>query len=710
MTNVKNSIGICFSIFIACHLSVKGEITVFRSQFLADNAACPKTTYADGYWVNVDSRFKAYEWKITGGSLIDRYGQPKDKIIIYGNEIFQGQSEIYVTVIWNNVASKDDKAPKGTITINAYKDESLTESDILDKGKSDQEIKSLKDMRPPSLDSSVSPPILNFGEQEVRVYLSGAFNFPGVKVNGFPVPVTKYEWQIPEGWQARTGDPTSSGTYLTSTAEIRLISDAASGGQVKVRGVNDCAGSGDYSDYTGITFTRKSGIEFLAYPQTVPLGEVGTYEFGVLSMSGVSFEWEAPAGWSINGGGNTYTGGNVVQITTSECPTSEKVKVSMVQGDDYSSWAEFPTMVALPAINIPSGEIKQYQPSTFSLDMPDDNIASVEWLVNGNSVGTATNTSTLSFPIVESGKVKISAKLTLEGCSPVSIPEMEVDVTEAPALSISGPSTICNQATYTIDLPQGVMVEWSYSLNILLVDNQNSTIVVKRSMPLATSGPGWISATVVIGGDRIDLPVKQLWVGIPLKPNYITIIPSTPSTRQHVIAQTTSDNPLIAEARYKWNIIGCTDLQSPYGSEVYFRTQDGLSYVMTLRVSAENECGCSPEYEKSVNVVQWTGGDEDPYPAKIEDTYLFIYPNPATDIVTVELQESIETGVSASRMMTAPVSGEYEIQLWSASAMLRRYTTEQPIYQISISGLPAGIYFVRVIKNGQTNTKKLIKK
>lgn len=227
---------------------------------------------------------------------------------------------------------------------------------------------------------------------------------------------------------------------------------------------------------------------------------------------------------------------------------------------------------------------------------------------------------------------------------------------------------------------------------------------------MATSGPGWISATVVIGGDRIDLPVKQLWVGIPLKPNYITIIPSTPSTRQHVIAQTTSDNPLIAEARYKWNIIGCTDLQSPYGSEVYFRTQDGLSYVMTLRVSAENECGCSPEYEKSVNVVQWTGGDEDPYPAKIEDTYLFIYPNPATDIVTVELQESIETGVSASRMMTAPVSGEYEIQLWSASAMLRRYTTEQPIYQISISGLPAGIYFVRVIKNGQTNTKKLIKK
>lgn len=232
---------------------------------------------------------------------------------------------------------------------------------------------------------------------------------------------------------------------------------------------------------------------------------------------------------------------------------------------------------------------------------------------------------------------------------------------------------------------------------------------MKKSIPSATSGPGWISATVVIGSDRIDLPVKSLWVGIPLIPNNITVIPGAPYTRQNVIAQTFSVNPPIAEAYYKWSITGCTDLQSPYGSEVYFKTQDRLSYVMTLRVSAENECGCSPEYEKSVNVVRWTGGDEDPDPAKVGYTYLTIYPNPATDIVTVKLQRSMETDTSASSRMTTPVPGAYEIQLCNMMSVIKRFVTSDPVYRLSVSELPAGIYFIRIIKDGETYTKKLIK-
>lgn len=360
-------------------------------------------------------------------------------------------------------------------------------------------------MIPPSLSSSASSLRLNFGEQEVRVYLIGAFNFPGIRKNGFPVPVIQYEWQIPAGWRAKTGSTTPSGTYITSDAEIRLITDAASGGQVRVRGVNDCAGSGDYSEYSWTTFTRAAGIEFLEYPQTVPLGEIGTYEFSVLLLTGVSFVWEAPVGWSINGAGNTYTGGNVVQITTSECPTNQKVKVSMVQGDVISPSVEFPTIVALPAINIPMGEIKQYESAIFSLNMPDNNIASVEWLVNGNSVGTAANTSSLSFHMNESGKVKISTKLTLEGCSPVSIPEIEIDVAKAPELSISGPTAVCDQATYAIDgfdnLPPGATVEWSASnSNLALISGQGTaTAIFKKS----GNGKTQIHAEISLGSQVI---------------------------------------------------------------------------------------------------------------------------------------------------------------------------------------------------------------
>lgn len=180
--------------------------------------------------------------------------------------------------------------------------------------------------------------------------------------------------------------------------------------------------------------------------------------------------------------GNIYTGGNVVQITTSECPTDQKVKVSMVQGDIVSPSVEFPTTITLPPINSPTGEIRQYKPATFSLNMPDDNIVSVEWLVNGNSVGEARNTSSLSFRINEWGKVKISAKLTLEGCSPVSIPEIEVDVVKAPDPVISDPTIVCEEAVYTIDnLPEGATVQWSVNNSYLtLVSGQGTETCVFR--------------------------------------------------------------------------------------------------------------------------------------------------------------------------------------------------------------------------------------
>ena len=52
----------------------------------------------------------------------------------------------------------------------------------------------------------------------------------------------------------------------------------------------------------------------------------------------------------------------------------------------------------------------------------------------------------------------------------------------------------------------------------------------------------------------------------------------------------------------------------------------------------------------------------------------------------------------------------YEIQLWSGMRMLRSFRTDQPTFQIPMAGLPAGLYFVRVVKDGQTHTQKLIKK
>ena len=82
-------------------------------------------------------------------------------------------------------------------------------------------------------------------------------------------------------------------------------------------------------------------------------------------------------------------------------------------------------------------------------------------------------------------------------------------------------------------------------------------------------------------------------------------------------------------------------------------------------------------------------------------------PNPATDEVTLQLMETDE--VSGLSVLSTDRSA-YEIQLWSGMRMLRSFRTTEPTFQIPMAGLPAGLYFVRVVKDGQTYTQKLIKK
>ncbi|PDP70511.1 hypothetical protein CLI85_09190 [Tannerella forsythia] len=82
-------------------------------------------------------------------------------------------------------------------------------------------------------------------------------------------------------------------------------------------------------------------------------------------------------------------------------------------------------------------------------------------------------------------------------------------------------------------------------------------------------------------------------------------------------------------------------------------------------------------------------------------------PNPATDAVTLQLTETDE--VSGSSVLSTDRT-LYEIQLWSGMTMLRSFRTTEPTFQIPMAGLPEGLYFVRVVKDGQTYTQKLIKK
>ena len=267
-----------------------------------------------------------------------------------------------------------------------------------------------------------------------------------------------------------------------------------------------------------------------------------------------------------------------------------------------------------------------------------------------------------------------------------------LDGIEAFSISISGPAVVCNQGMYTIqNLPSGtsVRVQWGASNNNLqLVSGQGTRTAVfsKRS-----KGQCAIRAQVIINGNTINTEKTGIWVGEPdiwgIDGYESLPAPGAEYYRAHVSGNTSC----IWECNDKtWCEI------TPFQTSAVFDFKRAGTYIISA--TGVNDCGRS-------NTVYYT--------VRAYDRRTFsLFPNPATDVVTLKLTES-DDGILSSQgqgsLATRGVTNTYEIQLWNGLTMLRSFKTNQLTFQIPIAGLPAGLYFVRVIKDGQTYTEKLIK-
>ena len=255
---------------------------------------------------------------------------------------------------------------------------------------------------------------------------------------------------------------------------------------------------------------------------------------------------------------------------------------------------------------------------------------------------------------------------------------------------ISGPTVVCSQGTYTIqDLPSGTSIQWSTSNgNLQLISGQGTRTAVfsKRS-----KGQCAIRAQVIINGNTINTEKTGIWVGEPdiwgIDGDESLPAPGAEYYRAHVSGNTSC----IWECNDKtWCEI------TPFQTSAVFDFKRAGTYIISA--TGVNDCGRS-------NTVYYT--------VRVYNRRTFsLFPNPATDVVTLKLTES-DDGILSSQgqgsLATRGVTNTYEIQLWNGLTMLRSFKTNQLTFQIPIAGLPAGLYFVRVIKDGQTYTEKLIK-
>lgn len=96
---------------------------------------------------------------------------------------------------------------------------------------------------------------------------------------------------------------------------------------------------------------------------------------------------------------------------------------------------------------------------------------------------------------------------------------------------------------------------------------------------------------------------------------------------------------------------------------------------------------------------------------------LLIYPNPATDILTVETEaiEAVSDGeMNVSTETLSLVDSDlrikpYIIQLWhERQGLVRTVKSTKRITQISLLGLPKGMYFVHVQNEGEAVQKQML--
>ena len=272
----------------------------------------------------------------------------------------------------------------------------------------------------------------------------------------------------------------------------------------------------------------------------------------------------------------------------------------------------------------------------------------------------------------------------------LSIPAILGQVVSLKAFSISGPSSVCDQATYTVEnLPQGATVQWS-------VSNNNVTLISGQGTHTATftkfrNGMEIIHAEILFNNIRIALLTKETYFGAPSISNIIG--EQRVPTGQYASYRAVISNNAPIPSSYQW-ILNPLNGNSLYGNgteSIDIAFYNPGSYQLVCR--ATNECGVGDYYTMGIGVY--------------DNLYLTLSPNPATDVVTLQLTETDE--VSGLSVLSTERSA-YEIQIWSGMRMLRSFRTNEPTFQIPMAGLPAGLYFVRVVKNGQTYTQKLIKK
>lgn len=152
---------------------------------------------------------------------------------------------------------------------------------------------------------------------------------------------------------------------------------------------------------------------------------------------------------------------------------------------------------------------------------------------------------------------------------------------------------------------------------------------------------------------------------------------------------------------YTWQVSNGTISSGQGSSQI---TVDGLpfqSYTLAVQVSAPASCAGAPDLSRYYSQYYYTRGPNGEF--CVQDAGLVaLYPNPATNSVAVHLSQATTTKAKA-----APVT----VRLFDAYGQPRAEQTShgEAVLHLSTQQLPAGLYFVHLVRNGAVLARQQLK-
>lgn len=333
--------------------------------------------------------------------------------------------------------------------------------------------------------------------------------------------------------------------------------------------------------------------------------------------------------------------------------------------------------------------------SVTSGNTPIGNTSTTAFTISGLSVGSTSRFAVKS--VCSEGKSELSGALLVS----------------TPRPSISGSSTLCSEETYSVEnfLP-GATALWTWSGSLALSSGQGSgsAVFIKSG-----DGIGLIGATVTFEGQSINLAPLRVSVGAPLRPHINN--GSTTSTYSTVnytlqLGQPTTSLQLFFVDQPNSALSGQWVVQKTSYPDNFTLVQSDNSVFVTpngtgtgsFTVKGVNLCGESGVTRVNLTITQSGGhGPIDPPELPLD---FAISPNPATEQVCITLQNSELLGYSKS----SSESSKLEVQLWSATELIKLVKTGESTVQLPLGGLASGTYYIRVIHNGKVKSKVFFKR